>query len=193
VTDQRHARLVLSPLLLLVALLTTLGLNASSAAASLGPETRVRALDTPTATVVGPTTAETPASVGCLRPSQPSVVSGSCVATNTALQFADDGVLGFGSMSSFRRAYGSAGPNAQWHHVVEQTPGNVTQFGATSIHNTSNIVRLDTAIHRQVSGYYSSVQPFTSGQTVRQWLSSQPFDAQTRFGLDVLKQFGAAG
>ena len=119
--------------------------------------------------------------------------SGSVVATNTALQFADDGVLGFGSMSSFRRAYGSAGPNAQWHHVVEQTPGNVTQFGATSIHNTSNIVRLDTAIHRQVSGYYSSVQPFTSGQTVRQWLSSQPFDAQTQFGLDVLKQFGAAG
>ena len=117
----------------------------------------------------------------------------SVVATNTALQFADDGVLGFGSMSSFRRAYGSAGPNAQWHHVVEQTPGNVTQFGATSIHNTSNIVRLDTAIHRQVSGYYSSVQPFTSGQTVRQWLSSQPFDAQTQFGLDVLKQFGAAG
>jgi hypothetical protein len=114
-------------------------------------------------------------------------------ATNTALQFADDGVLGFGSMSSFRRAYGSAGPNAQWHHVVEQTTGNVTQFGATSIHNTSNIVRLDTAIHRQVSGYYSSVQPFTGGQTVRQWLSSQPFDAQTQFGLDVLKQFGAAG
>jgi hypothetical protein len=109
------------------------------------------------------------------------------------LQFADDGVLGFGSMSSFRRAYGSAGPNAQWHHVVEQTTGNVTQFGATSIHNTSNIVRLDTAIHRQVSGYYSSVQPFTGGQTVRQWLSSQPFDAQTQFGLDVLKQFGAAG
>lgn len=115
------------------------------------------------------------------------------VATNTALQFADDGARGFGSMSSFRRAYGSAGPNAQWHHVVEQTPGNVTQFGATSIHNTSNIVRIDTAIHRQVSGYYSSVQPFTGGQTVRQWLSSQPFDAQTQFGLDVLKQFGAAG
>jgi RHS repeat-associated protein len=114
-------------------------------------------------------------------------------ATNTALQFADDGVRGFGSMSSFRRAYGSAGPNAQWHHIVEQTPGNVTRFGATSIHNTSNIVRLETGIHRQVSGYYSSVQPFTGGQTVRQWLSTQSFDAQMQFGIDVLKQFGAAG
>lgn len=34
---------------------------------------------------------------------------------------------------------------------------------------------------------------FTGGRTVRQWLSAQPFDAQMQFGLDVLKQFGAAG
>jgi len=82
-----------------------------------------------------------------------------------------------------------SGSDAQWHHVVEQTPGsNVTQFGATSIHNTSNIVRLDTAVHRQVSGYYSSFQPFTGRQTVRQSSSSQPFDAQTQFGLDVLRE-----
>ncbi len=109
------------------------------------------------------------------------------------LQFADDAAQGFGSMSSFRRAYGSAGPNAQWHHIVEQHTGNVGRFGADSIHNTSNIIRLDTTIHRQVSGYYSSIQPFTSGQTVRQWLGTQPFDAQRQFGLDVLQRFGAAG
>lgn len=96
-------------------------------------------------------------------------------------------------MSSFRRAYGSAGPDAQWHHIVEQNPTNLGQFGAESIHNTSNIIALDTAIHRQVSGYYSSIQPFTGGQTVRQWVSAQPFDAQSQFGLDVLDMFGAAG
>jgi hypothetical protein len=88
-THPRSSRLLLSPLLLLVALLTTLGLNASSATASVGPQTRVRALDTPTATVVGPATAETPASVGCLRLSQPGLASGSCVATDAA-RFAVD-------------------------------------------------------------------------------------------------------
>jgi RHS repeat-associated protein len=113
--------------------------------------------------------------------------------TIQGLRFADEGAEGFGSMSSFRRAYGSAGPDAQWHHIVEQNPTNLGQFGAESIHNTSNIIALDETIHRQVSGYYSSIQPFTGGQTVRQWVSAQPFDAQHQFGLDVLDMFGAAG
>jgi len=86
---------------------------------------------------------------------------------------------------------GPAGPDMQWHHIVEQTPGNVAEFGPEAIHNTNNLVPLDTAVHRQVSGYYSSIQPFTGGQTVRQWLSTQSFDAQMQFGRQVLSDFGA--
>jgi hypothetical protein len=81
VTRPRSSRLLLSPLWLLVALLTTLGLNASSAAASAGPETRVRAIPTATAQAVGQSSSETPASVGCLRPPDTAIASGSCVAT----------------------------------------------------------------------------------------------------------------
>jgi hypothetical protein len=84
VTRPRSSRLLLSPLWLLVALLTTLGLNASSAAASAGPETRVRAIPTATTQAVGQSSSETPASVGCLRPPDAAIASGSCVATNTA-------------------------------------------------------------------------------------------------------------
>jgi hypothetical protein len=84
VTRPPRARLVLSPLWLLVALATVLGLGASSAAAASGPETRVRALDHPAALAVAVHEAEGPASVGCLRPPQPAIASGSCVATNTA-------------------------------------------------------------------------------------------------------------
>lgn len=114
--------------------------------------------------------------------------SGHGVAPSAArgLQFADEAVEGFGSMSSFRRAYGSAGPNVQWHHVVEQHSANVGRFGAQSIHNTSNIVRLDSAIHQQVSGYYSSIQPFTGGQTVRQWVSTNPSTHNASLGLRFL-------
>src|SRR5207247_2094780 len=46
---------------------------------------------------------------------------------NTLLQSA---AQSFGSFSSFRRAMGSAGPNMSWHHIVEQTPGNLARFGA---------------------------------------------------------------
>jgi hypothetical protein len=96
----------------------------------------------------------------------------------------------FGSFSAFKRAFGSAGPGRQWHHIVEQTPGNVGRFGGSAIHNTQNLMPLDTAVHQQISAYYSRIQPFTNGQTVRQWLSSQPFEAQQQFGLQVLRDFG---
>ena len=82
-----HRRLLLSPLWLLIALATMLGLNASSAAAGGGLETRVRAFDHVTVDAVGQPSSERPASVGCLRPSQPGFASGSCVATESGTLF----------------------------------------------------------------------------------------------------------
>jgi hypothetical protein len=84
---------------------------------------------------------------------------------------------------------GPAGPGKNWHHIVEQTKGNVTKFGPEKLHNTQNIVRLDAAIHRQLSGFYSSIRPDITGSTsltVRQWLSTQSFEAQTTFGQRAL-------
>jgi hypothetical protein len=97
---------------------------------------------------------------------------------------------GFHSFSAFKRAMGPAGPGKNWHHIVEQTKGNVAKFGPETLHNTQNVVRLDAAIHRQVSAYYSRIDWFTGGQTVRQWLSTQSLEAQKQFGLQVLKDFG---
>ena len=85
-------RLFLSPLLLLVALLTGLGLNTSSASASIGPETRVRAINHVPAISVGNIDSETPGRVGYLRPETGQVMSGSCVATNTGASNAANGV-----------------------------------------------------------------------------------------------------
>jgi hypothetical protein len=84
VTRPHRARHLLSPLWLLVALTTLLGLNVSSAATTSGPETRVRASEHVAADVVGQQSDDGPASAGCLRPPPPASVSGSCVATNTA-------------------------------------------------------------------------------------------------------------
>ena len=99
---------------------------------------------------------------------------------------------GFKSFYSFKKAFGSAGKGNAWHHIVEQTPGNVQKFGAKSIHNTKNLVKLPHgagSVHAKISGHYSSIQPFTNGQTVRQWLSTQNYNAQMRYGLKILQQF----
>jgi hypothetical protein len=85
---------------------------------------------------------------------------------------------------------GPAGPGKNWHHIVEQTKGNVAKFGPEQLHNTQNVIRMETGRHRQISGYYSSIQDFTGGQTVRQWLSTQSFKAQQEFGLQVIRRFG---
>ena len=87
-------RLFLSPLLLLVALLTGLGLNTSSASASAGPETRVRAINHVPAISVGNIDSETPGRVGYLRPETGQVMSGSCVATEAGAGLNAEGGVG---------------------------------------------------------------------------------------------------
>ena len=111
----------------------------------------------------------------------------SSLAANTA-----EGV-GYRSFSAFKRAEGVAGEGQAWHHIVEQTPSNVERFGAEAIHNTENLVKLPHGpgtIHNQISGFYSSKQPFTGGQTVRQWLSPQSFEEHAEFGQSIIQQFG---
>jgi hypothetical protein len=96
------------------------------------------------------------------------------------------GYRAWGSFSGFKKAMGSAGKNKEWHHIVEQTPGNVKRFGPQALHNTENITPLDKRLHTDVSAFYSSIrhsitQSYT--QTVRQWLSTQSYEAQREFGL----------
>ncbi len=60
------------------------------------------------------------------------------------------------------------------------------RFGPRALHNTENVIPLDRDLHTNVSSLYSSVRydithSFT--QTVRQWLSTQSYEAQREFGL----------
>lgn len=97
--------------------------------------------------------------------------------------------FGFRSYSSFRYWHGPAGPGKEWHHIVEQTEANVAKFGAERVHNKSNVVALDKAIHDKITALYSSkAERWTSSTTltVRQWLSTQSFEAQRQFGERIL-------
>ena len=96
---------------------------------------------------------------------------------------------GYATMNAFKAAHGTAGTGMHWHHIVERTPGNVARFGANQIHNTKNLVKIPSNIHigrGSISAHYSSITNVSHPQTVRQWLSTQSYQAQMEYGLRIL-------
>lgn len=75
------------------------------------------------------------------------------------------------------------------HHIVEQCQGNKSGFSNEQIQASSNKVELDYYVHRRISGYYSSKQPFTNGLRVRDWLAGQSFESQTAFGWSIVDMY----
>ncbi|MDC0710016.1 hypothetical protein POL68_16190 [Stigmatella sp. ncwal1] len=111
--------------------------------------------------------------------------------SSSAAKARPTGDRAWGSFSGFKKAMGSAGPGKEWHHLVEQTPSNVKQFGSHALHNTENIVSLDKGIHTRISSLYSSIQRDITGSatlTVRQWLNTQSYKAQREFGLLAIEK-----
>ncbi len=113
-----------------------------------------------------------------------SVAAGSPAPTRGKLL--PNGHRAWGSFSGFKSAMGSAGNGKEWHHLVEQTPGNVKRFGGETLHNTENVTAMDKTLHTDVSRLYSSIRWRITGShtlTVRKWLSTQSYEAQRTFGL----------
>ncbi|QRK10570.1 hypothetical protein JQX13_11030 [Archangium violaceum] len=101
-----------------------------------------------------------------------------------------NGHRAWGSFGGFKSAMGKAGSGKEWHHIVEQTKGNVKRFGGNALQNTENIIALDKTLHTEVSRLYSSIRYDITGSstlTVRKWLSSQSYEAQRAFGFLAIK------
>ncbi|WP_233612490.1 hypothetical protein [Corallococcus sp. AB045] len=111
---------------------------------------------------------------------------------STSAKARPSGYKAWGSFSGFKKAMGPAGKNKEWHHIVEQTPGNVKRFGPQALHNTENILPLDKSLHSDVSAFFSSIRRDITGSplTVRQWLSTQSYEAQRDFGLLAIENVG---
>ncbi len=93
----------------------------------------------------------------------------------------------FDSFTALKRAWGPAGNGKVWHHIVEQRGVNVQRFGARAINNTYNVVAVDQMVNQTIANYYSSIQSFTHGQTVRAWLTPQSYNDQFAFGQSILQ------
>ena len=105
-----------------------------------------------------------------------------------------EGGVGYDTFDDAKKALGSPGEDKAWHHIVEQNQIKKSGLSSQDIHNTKNLVSIDSgysgSVHSKISGYYSSKQSFTNGQTVRSWLAGQDFDTQFEFGKKVLEQYG---
>ena len=91
-------------------------------------------------------------------------------------------------MKAYKKTEGTADFGNQLHHIVEQR--NVAVFGAEKIHNTQNVIEIPKIVHQEISKYYSRIQPFSEGKTVRKWLDGQSFKQQLEFGKKVLSDLG---
>lgn len=105
--------------------------------------------------------------------------------------------IGYPSYSKLREALGDPERTQNWHHIVEQEQGpgdkRLGTFKAEQINNVNNIVSIPSGTkspHNAISDYYGSVQDFTDGKTVREWLKDKSFEEQWEFGVEQLKKYG---
>ena len=97
---------------------------------------------------------------------------------------------GFDTFRKLKKFLGSPGKGNQWHHIVEQTQIDKSGFDPAKIHNTNNIISVAKEIHQKISAHYSSIQDFTNGMRVRDWLAGQSYQTQYEYGLKILCDLG---
>jgi hypothetical protein len=93
---------------------------------------------------------------------------------------------GFRSFRAAKTGMGSPGPGSVFDHVVEQSQIGRSGFSPEEIHNPFNMNPVSAETNQLKANHYSSKQFFTSGGTVRDWLTGQSFADQYEFGMDVL-------
>lgn len=118
------------------------------------------------------------------------------VATGVVANTGPDLAQGFRSFSQAKRSLPSPGPGNVYDHVVEQPQiaASTSGFHPRLIHNPANLNLVSAAVNQAKANYYSSIRPFTGGQTVRNWLNGQTFEQQHAFGMEItsLIQRGAS-
>ena len=100
-------------------------------------------------------------------------------------------VTKFKSFKALKEYLGDPGKDKQWHHLVEQCQVKKTRSGfkVEDINTVSNVRATPKDVHKDISAFYSSKQPFTNGKTVRDWLNGQSYEAQYKFGIEQWEKF----
>jgi hypothetical protein len=100
---------------------------------------------------------------------------------------------GYKNFDQLKKAYeavhGKLGKNQELHHIVErsQMKNSRSGFSSYAVNNSRNVVAVSKDLNAAINKYYSSKPRGQFGDlTVRDWLTGQSFEAQYKFGLEVL-------
>lgn len=96
---------------------------------------------------------------------------------------------GYKKFETLKKHLPSAGPESQWHHIVEQSQiGKRANFEAEQVNNLKNIICIPNDIHQEISSAYSRL--YRDGKILRDWIASKSYEEQMEFGLQMLQKFG---
>jgi len=84
--------------------------------------------------------------------------------------------------------------NIQYHHIVEQVQEEISGFSSRAINSLSNVIPTPEEVHTAITNFYQSSQNWLEeGQTLRDYMATQPWEYQWRAGLEIWKQAMASG
>lgn len=99
---------------------------------------------------------------------------------------------GYGSVDDLQEAFKTE-RNGNLHHIVEKEQLELSGFDSKEVNNMRNAISLPAgadSVHSAITQYYNSIQDFTGGKTVRQWLAGKTFEYQWQFGMDKIREYG---
>jgi len=76
--------------------------------------------------------------------------------------------------------------NISFHHIVQQIPDNIRQFGFRAIYSLANVVPLPNATHRIITNFQISRPAFAGGRRFSDWISTHPWEYQYRVGIRIM-------
>lgn len=84
------------------------------------------------------------------------------------------------------KRFGPARQGFEYHHIIERNSGEASSI----IESTDNIVEIPTILHEEITARYTQSQARFGGQTLRQWLRTQPAYVKRYWGRRILKEVG---
>lgn len=106
---------------------------------------------------------------------------------------------GFRTFDAFKKHYGAARKNYQWHHIVEQRTAEIRGWSSYGVNHPNTLVMIPTKIHQSCVNSWmakNGVRKFgvhaANNQTMRAWVRQQSWSKQHAVGVALLKYCGVA-
>ena len=100
----------------------------------------------------------------------------------------------FSSFNAFKKdllgkVFGPAGDGYEYHHIVEQGGAGLDDLPAGLMDSTENVVKIPRLLHEEINAEYGKYYEDT-GKTLRDWLSTQPYEVRRAEGIEVMRRIG---